>query len=173
MNEVPSSAILAVIAIVTACALGAFLFNTVQSQKTAGNAAMSKVEQMNAQLDEAEITQYDGQVVTGSQVVSALTMLKERGIVLTIHNGKNEATYYINPDADATAQKTDQDNWSKAMKNVKTRSSKYYITPSAQFQGSVIRDASGAIIQLTFSKVGGTAATAIAELPQASSITTT
>ncbi len=172
MNEVPSSAILAIVGIVMACAFGAFMFNTVQSQKTAGNQAMSKVEQMNAQLDEADITQYDGQVVTGSQVVSAMTMLKDRGIVLTVHNGKNEATYYINPDADASAQKTDQDNWSKAMKNVKTRSSKYYITPSAQFQGSVVRDASGAIIQLTFSKVGSTAATVISDLPAASSITT-
>ena len=76
MDNVPSSAILAIIAIVAACLLGALIFTTVQSQKEAGNQAVSKAEEMNAALDEADLTQYDGVQVSGSQVKSAIKLLK-------------------------------------------------------------------------------------------------
>ena len=93
MDNVPSSAILAIVAIVAACLLGAFIFTTVQSQKESGNQAIAKTEAMNTSLDESTFTQYDGATVTGSQVLSAIKLMKTEGVVVVVDNGSGVAQY--------------------------------------------------------------------------------
>ena len=95
MDNVPSSAILAIVAIVAACLLGAFIFTTVQSQKESGNQAIAKTEAMNTSLDESTFTQYDGATVTGSQVLSAIKLMKTEGVVVVVDNG-NGVSQYLN-----------------------------------------------------------------------------
>ena len=97
MDNVPSSAILAIVAIVLACLFAAFAFSAVQSQKTSGSNAMVKVEGMNTELDESDLTQYDGQIFTGSQVVEAIKKLKDtEGLVVSTTNSKKNTTVYGN-----------------------------------------------------------------------------
>ena len=176
MDNVPSSAILAIVAIVAACILGAFIFTTVQSQKEAGNSAINKVDTMNATLDESTYTQYDGATVTGSQVQAAIKLMKTNGVAVVVNNGNGAIEYlthltgfaagvtYAAADgkdtlaaADSTgdngfgsgAAKTAYSNLMKLAKD-KTKTANY-ITPSANFVGSIVRDSkNGSIIGVVF-----------------------
>lgn len=171
MDNVPSSAILAIIAIVAACLLGAFIFTTVQSQKEAGNKAVSKVESMNASLDEAQLTQYDQVDVTGSQVVSAIKMLADEHVSIVVENGNpatasdNAVTTTVTKDAaevaynytlgsDGTLTTVGDAERAEALKGAKNKSLPSYITPSSKYTGKVFRNAAtGAINQVVFTKV--------------------
>ena len=187
MDNVPSSAILAIVAIVAACILGAFIFTTVQSQKEAGNSAINKVDTMNSTLDESTYTQYDGATVTGSQVLAAIKLLKTNGVAIIVDNG-NQSTEYLNTiTSDPAGGNENTGTWKtvtkgtiasnadtsgdhgKGFKNAtestpsltaysdliaqaknKTNANAY-ITPSANFVGSIVRDSkNGSIIGVVF-----------------------
>lgn len=154
MDNVPSSAILAIIAIVSACILGAFIFSTVNSQQDAGNRALSQTEQMNTALDESKYTVYDGATVTGSQVLSAIKTFKNGDVYVEVDNGSGTKTAYVLETAAAGAKKQSDEAYATALKNAKDKSStETYITPAAQFIGQVVRDdKNGAIIGITFTK---------------------
>ena len=182
MDNVPSSAILAIVAIVAACILGAFIFTTVQSQKEAGNSAINKVDTMNSTLDESTYTQYDGATVTGSQVLAAIKLLKTNGVAIVVDNG-NYASQYLNTmsgggttataswnsitkatidsEADTTGDhgegvaadgSTAIKTYSDLIAQAKNKTNaKAYITPSANFVGSIVRDSkNGSIIGVVF-----------------------
>lgn len=181
MDNVPSSAILAIIAIVAACLLGAFIFTTVQSQKEAGNQAVSKAEEMNAALDEADLTQYDGVQVSGSQVKSAIKLLKSSKVSVVVINkgvtgytagskvtnsdtgtGIYEYNYTIDTSGDftanggsitsITASAKPSEDMTKHMNN---KSSKDYISASGKYIGSIERDGTtGAIDRVVFTYAG-------------------
>ena len=174
MDNVPSSAIMAIIAIVAACLIGAFIFTTVQSQKESGNAALTKVEGMNNQLDEADLTQYDGATVTGSQVKAAIKLLKDQQVSIQVINGTNVVQYNYQYGSNDTADSVAATKTAELKKIVKgtpgtseiaaTDGSLYtavptsknnigYITPSAQYVGTITRDANTNVIcQITFQK---------------------
>ena len=178
MDNVPSSAIMAIIAIVAACLIGAFIFTTVQSQKESGNAALTKVEGMNNQLDEADLTQYDGATVTGSQVKAAIKLLKDQQVSIQVINGTKVVQYNYQYGQNDTADSVAATKTAELKKIVKgtpgtgeiaasmddTNGSLYttvptsknnigYITPSAQYVGTITRDANTNVIcQITFQK---------------------
>lgn len=174
MDNVPSSAILAIVAIVAVCILGAFIFTTVQSQKEAGNQAVNKTEEMNTALDESTYTQYDGATVTGSQVLAAIKLMKNDGICVQVYNGGQMTQYLRKLDGAATTAVTSTDteltavaagknakdgnngdqDYAKSIAAAKDKSdSKHYITPSAQYVGGIVRSkANGSIIGVTFTK---------------------
>ena len=182
MDNVPSSAILAIVAIVAACLLGAFIFTTVQSQKESGNQAIAKTEAMNTSLDESTFTQYDGATVTGSQVLSAIKLMKTEGVVVVVDNGSG-VSQYLNTLTESTptipttagsalpttgeignadnsgnlgtaADTKVKGDYSSMIKEAKNKSdAAMYITPSANYTGGIIRSASnGSIIGVTFQK---------------------
>lgn len=155
MDNVPSSAILAIIAIVAACILGAFIFSTVNSQQDAGNRALSQTEQMNTALDESKYTVYDGATVTGSQVLSAIKSFKGGDVYIQVNNGSGTETAYVLQDASAGADNQTEEQYAEALKKAKDKKeTSTYITPAAQFTGSVVRDEkNGAIIGIHFEKV--------------------
>lgn len=172
MSNVPSSAIIAIVAIVAACIIGAFIFTTVQSQKESGNQAVSKTETMNSSLDESRYTQYDGATVTGTQVLAAIKLLKNDGIAVIVNNGK-QSTQYLNTigvhnvasntgtlssTADSSGNQGDAP-YADLMKKAKTKSeTAYYITSTGNFTGTVIRDSGNqSIIGVVFSLNGAQA----------------
>ena len=144
MDNVPSSAILAIVAIVAACLLGAFIFTTVQSQKEAGNGAVTKTEQMNSSLDESTYTQYDGATVTGTQVLAAAKALKGTEIVIIVK---------VTDSVFDTFDEQDAKGYSTTLASAKKKGSPNYITPSAKFTGSIQRNPdNGAIMSITFER---------------------
>lgn len=166
MSETVSSAIKLVAGILIVALLVAFGFSTVQSQKANGNKALNNIEKMNTTLDEADLTQYDGATLAGSQVVEAVKAIAQKdGVVAIVNNGKKVEWYGNSPAIGKVAEtkitespdvSSDKDTVipinSTAVKLISQK--KYtstYITPSQSFIGTVHRDAStGAIIAVAF-----------------------
>lgn len=166
MSETVSSAIKLVAGILIVALLVAFGFSTVQSQKTNGNKALNNIEKMNTTLDEADLTQYDGATLAGSQVVEAVKAIAQKdGVVAIVNNGKMVEWYGNSPAIGEVVKTkiTESPNVSSDKNKVIPINStavklisqkKYtntYITPSQSFIGTVHRDAStGAIIAVAF-----------------------
>ncbi len=167
MENVPSTAIIAVVAIVLACLLAAWGFSVVTAQRQQGNKAVQNVEAMNAALDESKFTQYEGAQVTGSQVLAAITTLKDQPVVVVVNNGVGDTSYIYEggPASNATeyslpesAKKMDAGKWTTAMQNAQDATKRgTYITPSAQFFGKCLRDPNTeAITAVVFTPINST-----------------
>lgn len=96
---------------------------------------------------ESTYTDYDGDTVTGTEVLSAISKFKNDTIFVAVDNGSGTLTYYWR-DADLNANET-------TLSDAKSKSDlSKYITPSANFLGEVIRDdGTNAIKGITFTKV--------------------
>lgn len=172
MDNVPSSAVLAIVAIVLACIFAAFAFTTMQSEKSSGSNAVVKEENLNAQASEADLTDFDGKLFSGNQVLNALKTYKdEEALVISVESsgsdpnvvfyGNNvEASYYQNIVQDPAGavgslagskmialdghdiKKVDTDS----IKKMTDKNDKNYISPSGMFRGTVHRNASNGTI---------------------------
>ncbi len=153
MENLPIKVITAIVGIILTVLLISFIFGIWNQQKTSGNKAMAQVEQISANLEEADITQYDSEIVTGSQVLAAIKALENKEVsIVVVQGGSASYTYNYTASTDAITAKsaTDRANDYKA---AKSKSTSQYITPSARYTGSITRsEATGAITTLTFTK---------------------
>ena len=148
-----------VFAIVLSCLVIGFVFMVWNSVKESGNTALTDTNSMVTQMDEAKYTQYDGAVVTGSEVVNVIRQHKNDNIYVSVDNGNGEQ-FYICDGADLTG--TGQDI---KLTRVKTDAA-HYISPNMKFYGTVDRDATtDAILGIKFSRNAG-GAPAPAEDPE-------
>ena len=70
---------------------------------------MVKVEGMNTALDESDFTQFDGALLTGSQVLAAIQQYKDsEGVVFSVKNKGDSATVYYY--SNGLTSTTDKDN---------------------------------------------------------------
>lgn len=169
MSHVPSSAILSIVVIISACLIGAFIFVASSSEQENGNRAIAKITAMSVSMEDSDILQYDGAAVTGSQLLPILKAMKHSGIAVVINNGK-QSTQYLNKlstyddmsatgklsaTADNTGDKGDS-KYSELLGAAKNKAkTAYYITPTGNFIGKIIRDSkSKAIIGVVFSLNG-------------------
>ena len=120
-----------------------FGFRTTQSNMDRGNEAIAKAEQVIGNLEESEYTQYDGAVITGTQVLQLIreNQMKNNGISVIVKTGTE--TTYKSGEA--------EDTFKANIKNAKDRSNGAYILPSASFIGSIVRDSNTkAILEVHF-----------------------
>ena len=147
---------------VIAALIVAFGFSIVQGQKANAQKAIGNVDSMNATLDEAAITDYDGRDVTGSQVLSALSSLRDQHIrisVLTKSDATTEAVFYIPAELSGADLDAANTKYAKGLSLVKQKTNANYITPSAKYSGMVYRNKANQITDLVFTVQGGTAKT--------------
>jgi len=103
--------------------------------------ATDKVSDISVQMDESQITQYEGAIVSGTQVVAAIKNLENEFICVTVNNGKTSATYIYTDGSFST--KSDL-----SVANTQRKNSEYYINPNAKYIGKVERnEATGGTIE--------------------------
>lgn len=142
MSNVPSSAILAIVAIVAACIFCAFIFTTVQAQKENGGKAETQAEQMETDLDEDHITQYDGQIVSGQRVVFLLKNIDNIDVsFIGVDNSGNGVVAVVS-----------SENKEKLQEMLKNKSSSIYVDKNNQYIGEITREENGNIKSLIFTK---------------------
>lgn len=96
---------------------------------------------------------YDGTVVSGSQVISALrkfeTEATEGSLGLKVETGKNKAGtwYYSEFTGDSITSAAQKD-----LSNTSSVGSADYINPSGMFNAKITRDSNGVIRGITFSQ---------------------
>ena len=84
MENVPSSAILVVIAIVAACAVGAVAFLAANGQNSAAQKSDYEMQQQAAGMSLARYSKYDGIQVKGSKVISIISELWNEPVALYV-----------------------------------------------------------------------------------------
>lgn len=162
MDNVPSSAIMAVIAIIVACALGTFVFASMQSEKEAGNLVTNKVEGVNSSISETDLSKYDGLTVTGADVRSAIKLFKGQSLAIYVEDhgyynyiisSSNDSNRIIEI-VDGTAENGEAGSGDGMYTSVSSnKSDKSYIGPTEHYVGDVVRDSdNGEAIELRFTK---------------------
>ncbi len=112
--------------------------------------AGNRMTQMSTTMDESQYVQYDGAVVSGTQVISFIKAHSNDEICVSVNNG-HTTTNYIYSSTDLT-DKTGVGNVAQAQN--KSNLSTVYINPNSQYLGAIVRDAvdptNGTIVGVTF-----------------------
>ena len=98
--------------------------------------AGNKMSQMSTTMDESQYTEYDGAIVSGTQVISFIKAHANDEICVTVNNG-HQTTPYIY--FDETLQ-TKTGVGSIAQAQNKANISTVYINPNSKYLGSIVRD---------------------------------
>jgi len=126
-----------------------FILN--QGQNTTKN-AIAKIDKINNQMSEADITMYDGLEVSGTDVINAVNKFKSDKTRLAIKVATNRNT----TGAWFLFNGTTKDNLTVApatsMTDATDPANAAYITPNGRFTGVVDRDTNGTIATLTFTQ---------------------
>lgn len=157
MSE-PSSNFLAICAaIILMLLVISAAFIMYRNNKENMNTATERTNQMTNEMEESEWTQYEGQQITGSEVISVIKHMKTMGTFVSVDNGNGEI-FYIYTDASLGTEQTSAE-FGEALHKAKTRGSAEYINPNTKFLGEIVRDdVTESILGLKFTKAA-TAAT--------------
>lgn len=162
MNNVPSSAIMTIVAIVATVFVGTFIFVAVSSQMDTQQSAQTDANKQMNYTAELRYTQYENEDISGARVQDVLQSYLGDDISLRVkpltpdtsqsnYRAADSMYVYGNDYADASkhtgavalsADKTTQNGWIKSQ--VKTGS---------RYRGEIQRDASGGITGLIFNEV--------------------
>ncbi len=119
------------------------------------SAGVSKVDKMNNQMAESDITMYDGLEVSGTDVVNAINKFKsdKTRLAVYVETGKNTAgggTWYLYNGNTIDSLSSSSSNLSDATDPTKNST---YVTPNGRFKGTVTRDSNGTIAVLSFKQL--------------------
>lgn len=144
MEENTSRPLIIAAGLILAMLIIALAFGIYNTSKDTANDAVGQITNLSTTLSESEFTQWDGQTVTGSQVVSILKQFRNETVCIVVNNGNGAVAYIQN--ATLTGAGAD-------ISRATTRTDTAYISPSASFDCVINRDANtDAIIGLTFTK---------------------
>lgn len=150
MDDSPSKVVYIVIGLVLALLVAGFAFFVFRTVKSTGDDATKAVTgKMTAAL-ESQYTAYEGTEVTGSEVINLIndTYAGQDEIYITVYTNADTAgkTYCYSTALAKIASATE----STLVQNAKDKTKNEYITPTATFVGTVMRNANNAIIGLEF-----------------------
>lgn len=144
MSESTRDTITIIGAAVAALVLVSVLLALVYRARAFSEVTGDKVNNMTVAAEESDYTKYDGAIVTGSDVVSAIKYFEGMGeVCITVTTSKGTHSYiYTGPDLQTKSD--------ISVSNTRKKTSEYYINPSSKFLGSVVRDADGTITNIVF-----------------------
>ena len=135
MDKGPVEALAIVISVIVIVLVALFGFRITNSQLASGNRAVAKVDNINAQLEEADLTQYDGQLIQGSTLLQIVSTNRTEGLTITVTmNGGFSVDYKY--------QASNESAYDDHIKNARTKGNNAYIAPSATFLGADTRNTS-------------------------------
>lgn len=120
------------------------VLSSVNKGKDFAESANDKLTGMSIALEESDYTRYDGAIVTGSDVISAIKYFDSTDdVCITVVTSKGTNNYiFTSPDLSTPS------NLSVA--NTRDKSSQYYINPGSKFLGECVRDSDGTITNIIF-----------------------
>lgn len=173
MSSVPSSAIMAIVAVVVAVLAGTFIFVAVNSQNASQQDASKTASNRMNYAAELRYTQYEGENVSGSRVQDILSGYLDDDVSLrvapldaddTAHTGtgnydtNDHAFYYAN------SIKKLSGGWAfgsavSMSKSEQNKLIKSQVSKGSRYVGNIIRDNNGGIIALVFEETASMAST--------------
>lgn len=144
MTESTSHALTIVGVAVAALIIIGILLTAVYRSRDFADTANDKLASMTIAAEESNYTKFDGAIVTGSDVVSAIKYFDGTADVCVTVTTSKGTHNYIYTSADL------QTKSDLSVANTRNKTSEYYINPSSKFLGSVVRDADGTITNIVF-----------------------
>lgn len=130
--------------VVITCIVVGLGFYLSREASNSGNKAISQISEMTAEYGEIEKIMYDDTVVSGNEVLSAISKfeddINEGVMTVTVFTGKSS------DDSDGISF----NNKSCDLASVKKKADTSYINPSGSFRGEITRDDNGVITGLIF-----------------------
>ena len=155
MSNVPSSAILMVCGIVAAALLVTFAFYSIQSNSDAKANADQKADAVNTSMLEDKYTQYDGEVLRGADVISAIQSFSGDEISVKVVQDDASVFYVKNYDEGSYQLSSLPTDTATLLVNAKTKGNAAYINPTRKYVGSIVRNPNNnAIMQVIFNATG-------------------
>lgn len=137
--------------IVITLAIISIAFIVFNMAKDGTMAGVKKIEAMNTQISESDLTIYDDSEVSGSEVVNVVKKYQETYLAISVKTGKNPGgAWYgysatLSSDSASMGAKSSED-LSDAIDETKNK----YINPNGRFKGKIFRDENNAIIAIVF-----------------------
>lgn len=153
MNENVLSFIKWAAGIVITLAIISIAFIVFNMAKDGTMKGATKIEEMNAQIADSDMTIYDDEEISGSEVVNVVRKFKKSYLGIQVKTGKNTGgTWYgynvaLSSDVGTIGAAT-----SSALTSAIDETSNLYINPNGRFMGKVYRDSNGAVAALVFSQ---------------------
>lgn len=151
MQNVPSSAILAIISIVAAVLVGTFAVSTFYSAQDSGMKLSGDATQQIVSIS-SDLNVENGEKLSGSQVKSCIQTNDAAEISLQVDNGTGKKSYYYTLDSDnELGEKIDNTDAKRAMQD--KNKAEYYIAPSDVYEAQLIfGEKTGAVTGVLFEK---------------------
>lgn len=121
-------------------------------QSTAQN-AISKLDQMNAEMSESQYTMYEGVENRGSEVVNVLNKFKDEYIGIQVKTKKlPSGTWYIHTVTVTSNVGSVGAKSTNQISNTMDEASTEYINPNGKFLGELVRDENGTVVAMVFTQ---------------------
>lgn len=112
---------------------------------------VSKISAMNAQIAESDITIYDNQEISGSEVVNVIRKFEDSYLAIQVQTGKNSSgSWYGYSASISSGVATIGSTSSTTITSAIDEKSNQYINPNGRFMSKVHRDANGAAVAMVF-----------------------
>lgn len=114
----------------------------------------NKIEQMNAQISDSDMTMYDEVEISGSEVVNVIRKFSDDYLGIQVKTGKNPGgTWYgYNVSLDTATKGTIGAANSNSLSSAIDETNTLYINPHGSFIGKVYRDSNSAVVAITFTQ---------------------
>ena len=134
--------------LIGAIAYGFVFFNSSKEQAGYLNTKMTK---LNESLASVDVDMYDGNVVSGSEVLNAINKFKSDDIAIQVKTkAENESYYYNYSIGESNGSKVLKTTGTATIQSARTKGRSNYINPLGRFTGSIIRDANDSVIGVKF-----------------------
>ncbi len=126
------------------------VFNIAKDGTMAG---VNKIGNMNSQIAESDITIYDEQEVSGSEVINVIRKNKDSYLGILVKTGKNTSgTWYGYSGSISGGTATLSGVSSVTLSNALDETSNQYINPNGRFDGKIFRDENGSAVAISFTQ---------------------
>lgn len=144
-----------VFALVITCLIITFAVTAWNSSKEAGSSALKDTNKVVTMANESKYTTYDGESVTGSEVINFIKQNEGGDVQIEVINGSGSAVYVCGEDLIAFSTTEE----AELIKKAKTKTDPAYIHPNRMYYGTVVRDENtSAILKVIFDSTGNAGA---------------
>ena len=137
--------------IVITLAIISIAFIVFNMAKDGTMAGVKKIEAMNTQISESDLTIYDDSEVSGSEVVNVIKKYRDSYLAILVKTGKNSGGTWYGYSANVSSDEASMSGEStEDLSSAIDETKEEYINPNGRFKGKVYRDQNNAIIAITF-----------------------
>lgn len=126
--------------------LGFFIAKEAKASAAGG---VTQISKLNAEFAESDKMIYEGSVVSGAEVISAIAKFKGDTVCIRVSTNKSTTDYHYTYDASSDSGKI---SGNSAYDYTLDQNNSLYINPTARFNGNIVRNKNGSICLINFTQ---------------------